>query len=215
MQIFWHGYSSIRVEGKSEDADVTLLTDPYENESSLRFPRTLAPDILALSHQDRSRFNLTSVQGTPHIISDPGEYEVKGVFVHGLQDPSVAGGTTHRDILYHVTIEGVAIGFIGQLKRKLTDRELEEMEHIDILLLPVGGGPVMDTKLASAVIADIEPRIVIPIFTDLPGIKIALSSAEEFCKTFGARKRENLTKLKVTKKDLPSEDLLVVVLERA
>ena len=56
MQIFWHGYSSVRIEAKTGEQECTLVTDPFENEAAVRFPRTLTPDVVVLSHQDRNRF---------------------------------------------------------------------------------------------------------------------------------------------------------------
>lgn len=215
MQLFWHGYSSIRIEAKLGDTAVTLLTDPFESESSVRFPRTITPDILVLSHQNQKWFNLAGAQGTPFLISDPGEYEVKGVFVTGIQDPSVDPGERERPIVYRFFVEGMFIGFLGQLKRKLTPYEIEALDNIDILVIPVGGGEVMDAKLASETIAEIEPRVVVPVYYEIPGLKHKLGSVESFCKSLGVCTRENATRLKLSKKDLPSEDLLVAVLERA
>lgn len=215
MQLFWHGYSSVRIEGKTGDTDVTLLTDPFESEASVRFPRTVTPDVLVLSHQDRSRFNLEGAQGTPFTVSDPGEFEVKGAFVNGIQDATIDAGTEERPIVYRFFIEGMTIGFLGQLKRRLTDKEIEELGNIDILLLPVGGGDVMDSKLASEIISEIEPRMVVPLNYDIPGIKAKLTSVDAFCKSLGVCKRQDMNRLKISKKDLPTEDLLVTVLERA
>jgi L-ascorbate metabolism protein UlaG (beta-lactamase superfamily) len=112
-------------------------------------------------------------------------------------------------------VEGINIAFLGQLKRKLTDFEVEELDEIDVLLLPVGGGEVMDSKLASETISVIEPRIVVPLHYDLPGIKAKLTSVDVFCKALGVCKRQDANKLKISKKDLPAEDVLVMVLERA
>ncbi len=214
MQLFWHGYSSVRLESKIGDTDVTLLTDPFESESSVRFPRTIAPDILVVSHQDRKLFNLEGVQGTPFIISDPGEYEVKGIFVTGIQDATFDAGTAQRPVIYRIRVEGMSIAFLGALKRKPTPYEIEALNGIDILLIPVGGGEVMDPKTANETIAEIEPRIVVPLSYDLPGIKSKLVSVDAFCASLGVCKRQDATKLKLTKKDLPSEDLVVAVLER-
>lgn len=215
MQLYWHGYSSVRIEAKIGEQEVTLLTDPYENEAGLRFPRTVAPDILLLSHQDRSRFNLEGVQGTPFVISDPGEYEVKGLYTHAIQDKEVDAGEKTRPLVFRCVVEGMSVAFLGQLKRKLTNTELEELDGIDVLLLPVGGGDVMDSKLASDTITDIEPRVVVPLHYEIPGIKAKLASVNAFCKELGVCKRQDLNKLKLSKKDLPAEDLLVTVLERA
>jgi L-ascorbate metabolism protein UlaG (beta-lactamase superfamily) len=215
MQIFWHGYSSVRIEAKIGEQEVTLLTDPYENEAGLRFPRTVTPDILTLSHQDKARFNLEGVQGTPFTIAEPGEYEVKGLYIHSIQDPSLDSTEKNRPLIFRCVIEGMSVAFLGQLKRKLTSFEVEELDDIDVLLLPVGGGEVMDSRLASDTIADIEPRVVVPLHYDIPGIKTKLADVNTFCKALGVCKRQDLNKLKITKKDLPAEDLLVTVLERA
>lgn len=215
MQIYWHGYSAVRIETKSSDKEATVLTDPYENEASLRFPRAVTPDILILSHQDRSRFNLEGVAGSPFIVSDPGEYEVKDVFVQGIQDRNLDPGTATRPLLHRIVAEGMSLGFLGQIKRKLTDNELEELGEVDILLMPVGGGEVMDSKLASETISLIEPRMVIPLHYDIPGIKAKLTGVDSFCKSLGVCKRQDANKLKISKKELPTEDMIVMVLERS
>ncbi|MFA5186066.1 MAG: MBL fold metallo-hydrolase [Patescibacteria group bacterium] len=215
MQIYWHGYSAVRIEAKTGDKEVTILTDPFQNEASLRMPRTVEADILLLSHQDSKRFSLENVQGTPYTISDPGEYEIKDALVQGIQDRALDVGEKERPIIYRITVEGLSLAFLGQLKRKLTDYEVEELGQIDILLLPVGGGEVMDSKMASETISTVEPRMVVPLHYDLPGIKTKLAHVDTFCKALGVCKRQDANKLKITKKELPTEDMIVTVLERA
>lgn len=214
MQLFWHGMSSIRVEAKFVEKESTLLTDPYSNETGLRFPRTLAPDLLVLSHQDRSRFAVDAVENKPFIISDPGEYEVKGLFVHGIQDPT-AESEKFRQLIYRFDVEGISMAYLGRLDRTLTAFEVEELGDVDILLLPVGGGETLDPKKASEVISAVEPRLIIPLSYDLPGLKTKLASADQFCKQMGGAPREDMQKLKIAKKDLPVDEMKIIVLERA
>lgn len=214
MQLFWHGYTSIRLEAKTGDAECTLLTDPFENESSIRFPRTIEADALVLSHQDRKRFNLEAVQGNPFIVSDPGEYEVQGVFITGIQD-KVADAGKERPVIYRLTAEGMNLAFLGGLKREPTQEELAILGNIDILLVAVGGGDAMDAKMASEIISEIEPRLVVPLSYDIPGIKTKLGSVDAFCKHLGSCQRQDTSRLKITKKDLPADQLVVSVLERA
>jgi len=214
MQIFWHGYTSVRIEAKTGDTECTVLTDPFENETSLRFPRTLQPDLVVLSHQNRKMFNLEALQNTPFIVSDPGEYEVKGVFVTGIQDKQKDEGK-ERPVIYRMTAEGMNLGFLGSLKRAPTEAELAELGNIDILLLATGGADWMDAKTAAEIIAEIEPRMVIPLSYDIPGLKAKLGSIDAFCKQLGSCQRENATRLKIAKKDLPADNLVVAVLERA
>ncbi|MBD3251572.1 hypothetical protein GF380_03930 [Candidatus Uhrbacteria bacterium] len=214
MQIYWHGYSSIRIESKNGTMSSMLVTDPYENESSLRFPRTLDPDVVVLSHQDQKRFNTKAFTNKPFLIADPGEYEVKGVFVDGIQDPAVDEGT-ERPVIHRMITENISIAFLGQLNRKPTNIELEKMENIDILILPVGGGSVLDDEKAADIIGVIEPRVVIPMYYAIPGIKQKLGSVDAFCKHLGTCQREDVNKLKIQRKDLPADTVLVAVLERS
>ncbi len=213
MQIYWHGYSTIRIEAKHGDTTSVIMTDPFENEAAIRFPRATQPDILLLSHQDREQFNLEGVAGSPFLISDPGEYEVRGIFVNGVQDPKVDQGAL-RPLMYRIEAENISVAFLGQLNRKPTDNELEALGNIDILILPVGGGSVLDAKLSANIISMVEPRIVVPIHYHVPGIKTKLGTVENFCDAVGVCKRQDMNKLKITKKDLPADEVLIMVIER-
>ena len=84
MQIYWHGLSCVRIEANFGGKDAVLVTDPYANDSGLRFPRTLTPDIVALTHQDEARFPNDAFQNDPFTINTPGEYEVNGFFAYAM-----------------------------------------------------------------------------------------------------------------------------------
>lgn len=214
MQIYWHGYTSVSIESKNGETECVLLTDPFENEANIRFPRTLTPDVLVLSHQDRKGFNIEAVGGEPFIISDPGEYEVRGVFVQGIQDAKTDEGIM-RPLMYRIVSEGLNIAFLGSIHRKPTNDEVELLGSVDILFVPVGGGDVLEPKQASELIATFEPRIVVPLAFGVSGMKKQLGSVDAFCKTLGSCDREDMNKLKVSKKDLPAEQCKIAVLERS
>lgn len=213
MQIFWHGFSCVRIEASHGDQDAVLVTDPYGSDTGLRFPRTLKPDMVALTHQDRSAFPLDAFENEPFIIDNPGEYEVSGLFAYAIPVRTAEEQHPHH-LMYRFEIEGMSIGFLGNLKRMLTDEEIAKLGNIDILLLPVGGGDVITAKQAAEIIKTVEPRMVIPLAYHTEGVKEKLGTADAFCKELVC-KREDATKLKISKKDLPAEDLVVTVLERA
>lgn len=213
MQIYWHGFSCIRIEASQGDSDAVLVTDPYSNETGLRFPRTLAPDIVALTHQDPERFPLDAFTNKPFIINQPGEYEVNGFFVYAM--PVRLPEDKHPyELMYRFEVEGMSVGFLGGLKRPLSDDEIAALGNIDILLIPVGGGDKLSAKQAADTIAKVEPRMVIPLHFQTDGIKEKLGSADAFCKEMVC-KRQDSNKLKISKKDLPADELIVAVLERA
>jgi len=213
MQIFWHGLSCVRIEASHGDKDAVLVTDPYGSESGLRFPRTLKPDVVALTHQETKNFPLDSFENDPFVINDPGEYEVNGIFAYAIPVKTADEQHPHH-LMYRFEIEGMSIGFLGNLKRPLTDEEIEKLGNIDILLLPVGGGDLITAKQAVEMIKVIEPRMVVPLAYHVEGLKQELGTADAFCKQMVC-KRADANKLKISKKDLPAEDLVVTVLERA
>ena len=72
----------------------------------------------------------------------------------------------------------------------------------------------MSPKVAVEVLAEIEPRIIIPMMHAIENVKEKLAGIDDFCKALGACKRENTAKYKVSRKDLPEEDMQMIVLER-
>jgi L-ascorbate metabolism protein UlaG (beta-lactamase superfamily) len=214
MQLFWHGLSCIRIEATHGDQDAILVTDPFDgDETGLRFPRYLKPDILVLSHQDTKRFPKTKdvFETIPFTVADPGEYESHGAFVYALP---LKDGDYPYPLFHRFVIEGMNVAFLGGVNRRLTDAEIESLENVDILLIPVGGNGLLGAKDAAEMVRKIEPRIVIPLAFQVEGMKGDASSVEVFLREVGAKTQEKMSKLKIVRKDLPAEDILTVVLEK-
>ena len=216
MQILWHGLSCFEITTSTVDGEVTVVTDPYGNETGLRFPRTLEANVILVSHDEEDANNLSAVSGSPKVIDMPGEFEVRNVFLFGVDAPlkREVKGKRISNCMFRIETEGMHVAHLGALDRALTDVELQELENIDILMIPVGGGKVLSPKLAAEVIAQIEPRVVIPMTYNLPNLKEELATVDQFCKELGACKREDMNKYKVSRKDLPEDDMLIVTLNR-
>lgn len=100
------------------------------------------------------------------ILEGAGEYEIAGIEVYGVGQ------------LYIFSIEEMRVAYLDKLNRGLNDEEAEAATDVDILFIPVGGGEVLDSKGALAIINQLEPKIVVPMyyekieeFTDEEGIK--------------------------------------------
>ncbi len=214
MQLFWHGLTSLRIEAETRIGPVSLITDPFSSEKAgVKFPKTLTPDVVVLSHQEKKKFDLSMFENDPFLIQDPGEYEVKGIFVFGV--PVENPDKTHpHGVIYRFTIEGINIGFLGGLERVPTDQEIALLEAIDILALPVGGGGHLTPQQAMETITRIEPRLVIPLGHALDGLAEDRAHVDQFCQVMGVCKRNDVTKLKIQKKDLPAEEMVITVLEK-
>lgn len=204
MQITWHGLNCIRIQGK----EVTLIIDPYDSKAGPKLPSWQA-DIVAVSSEE-----LDSSKGGKEafLIEHPGEYEIKGAFVYGMQwKKEKKEGKT---VLYRVNLEDVSIGHLGGIDRVTPNAALELFEGIDILILPVGDPDLLSAKDAVEIVQRIEPRIVIPVSVDAKGFKQKLEGPDKFYKELG-KKPEALDKLKISRKDLPESEQKLIELSLA
>jgi L-ascorbate metabolism protein UlaG (beta-lactamase superfamily) len=218
MTITWLGQSCFKIEEKIKGETVTVLTDPYTKEVGFKLPKTRA-DIVTSSHDHFDHNNVGEVLGVdndkPVIFDRPGEYEVKGVFVTGIGSyhDKKKGEERGKSTMFKFDIDGTRILHLGDLGTALSDYQLERIENVDILLIPVGGKYTIDGKEAAEIVKQIDPRIVIPMHYKIKGLNVEVESAEKFIKEMG-NNAQTLPKFKIAKKDLPQEKTELVVLDR-
>jgi L-ascorbate metabolism protein UlaG (beta-lactamase superfamily) len=217
MQLSWLGLSSFEITTKTTNGEVVLVTDPYDNETGLRFPRTIEGNVVMVTHNEPDANNIEAITGSPYIIRTPGEYEVRGVFVFGISAPlkrELKKEVPMENVLYRIELEGMHLAHLGALDRELNDEELKRLQNIDVLMIPVGGSGVLTPTQAAEVISQIEPRVVIPMTHAVPNLKAKYETVDAFCKAMGTCRREEMNKYKISRKDLPEEDMLIVTLTR-
>lgn len=212
MYITWLGQSCFKLQDKIGADGVTLVTDPYGDEIGLKMPHFEA-GIVTVSHGHFDHNNTGALRGKPFVIDTAGEYDVKGVFIEGVASwhDDKNGGERGRNIIYRIEMEDISITHLGDLGHILDAKQLEKLEGTDILLVPVGGKYTINAAKAVEVISQIEPRIVIPMHYKLPGLKAEVDGVDKFIKELGLKPRQE-DKLKIFKKDLPAEDMELVVL---
>jgi len=201
MYITWHGEGALKIQ---ED-EVTVAVNPHDG-SNGKMPSFTA-QLALIGHAGA---NAATLRENPYVIKGPGEYEVKGVFVYGI--PAGPDLT-----LFMIEISGVKIGYLGGFNaEQLTQAQMEQLEGVDVLCVPVGGKDVLNAKQAIRVINQIEPRLVIPIEYADAASKSDRDGVDLFLKEYGVvAKHDEVEKLKVTKKDLPQEDTRVVVIKQS
>lgn len=194
---------------------MTIVTDPYAPKLGRTLPRGLSADVLLLSHDHWDHNYKEGVGGNPFVIDRPGEYETRGVFVYGVSSwhDATEGAERGPNLLFRGEVEGVSFVHCGDLGHELTEAQLAIVEDAHILFIPVGGTYTIDAAVASKVISQVEPRIVIPMHYALPGLAVTLDSVEKFCREMGVSAKETLPSLRVTAGDLPQEEVRIVLLD--
>ena len=211
MIITWIGHSCFKIQDKVGPDGITVVTDPFDKTVGLKVPNFEA-NIVTVSHDHFDHNNVKSLRGEPFVIKGAGEYDVKGVLVHGVMSAH-GGGVNMKNIIYRFEMDGISVSHLGDLGHALDNKQLEVVVGTDILLIPVGGKYTIDAKKAVEVVSQIEPRIVIPMHYKTSGLKIAgIDGVDKFVKEMGLKPTEE-EKLKISKKDLPQEDMELVILK--
>lgn len=99
------------------------------------------------------------------------------------------------------------------LAHELSDELLDRIGDIDVLLLPVGGGDVLEGKKAQKVMEEIEPRVVIPMYFAEEGSAMDIKGAQEFLKAVGKTEIKVSEKYSIEKSDLTDGAVEFVLLE--
>jgi L-ascorbate metabolism protein UlaG (beta-lactamase superfamily) len=208
MEITFLGHSSFLIRGK----ETTVVTDPFDpKKTGFKFPKVSA-DIVTISHEHEDHNFVEGVSGEPFVISGPGEYEVKGVRIFGI--PALHGGDFGKVTLYLIEMDDLSIVHLSDLGQKLEHDQVEELNSVDILMVPVGNAKVqLDAEKAAEVVAQLEPYIVLPMHYRESEETKKFGPVEKFLEQMGEENVRREKKLKVTKSSLP-EDTEVVVLER-
>lgn len=217
MEITWYGHSCFRL---TERSFATVVTDPYDNKSIGYDSLKLRSDIVTVSHDAPGHNNADAVKGTSHVIDGPGEFEIGGVFVTGVQTDGSGSGKKKskkdsegpvRNTIYVFDYDGITVAHLGDLKEVPTQSEIEALGTINVALVPVGGGSALNAAKAAEIISLIEPNLVIPMHYSTPVSKVSLDNLNKFIKEMGLSKPEPQASLKVTRSGLPNETHVVVL----
>ena len=210
MEIKYLSHSSFLI--KTKDAKVVM--DPFDPKVvGLKFSKQEA-DVVTISHEHKDHSHTELIEGTPLILTWPGQFEKKGVRLWGITSyhDKVGGKERGENVMYKIESEGVSILHCGDLGATLTDAQIDEIGDVDVLMIPVGGKYTITADEAISLIKKIEPRIVIPMHYGRPDMTIeGLAPLSEFLKKMGAESTEPLEKLVVKKEEFALDQAMRVV----
>jgi len=150
------------------------------------------------------------------MIDRPGEYEVSGVSIYGIQSRA------HMDeqgkqtaAMYKLVIDDLKVLVTGHIYPELSDKQLENIGMIDVMIVPVGGnGYTLDGIGALKLIKKIEPKLVIPTNYDMAGLNFPVpqQTLQDALKSLAMEPKETVSgKLRIKSADLNDVTQLIVL----
>lgn len=148
-------------------------------------------------------------------IDLPGEYEISGVSIHGIQARAHIDVETERNaIMYKIVAGDTRVLVTGHIHPNLSEAKLEDIGLVDVMLMPVGGnGYTLDPTGALQVIKQVEPKLAVPTHFADPALQYEVPQLpfEEAIKTLGMEPKETVKKLQFKPAEVTDTTQLVII----
>lgn len=217
MELTWYGRTCIRIRGR----DAVVVSDPYQ---SVVGPtgRGISGDVVTFSHPDDKplprakgrqsrdgRSLLPTSLEKAFVLDGPGEYEVKEVLVTGVRTyrDDARGMEAGKQVAFVIEVEGLHTIHLGEIGHLLSEEKLADIGSVDIACVPLGGA--LSPSQAAAVVAQLDPRIVVP----MPICEEDEACREALRRFFHEMGAEPATqpKLSITASSLPTETTTIML----
>jgi L-ascorbate metabolism protein UlaG (beta-lactamase superfamily) len=188
MRVEWYGQSAFSLAGQ----DGQVFIDPFENMSALtergmqfEYPpiEVGEVDLVLITHEHVDHNGVGALGGDPAILrSTAGRLEspIGEVIAIASEHDGEAGTMRGPNTIFVFELDGVRVAHFGDFgQRELRPEQALAIGAIDLLLLPVGGGPTIGAAEAAAIVARLRPNWVVPMHYRTPRIGF-LETAEEF-----------------------------------
>ena len=212
MQLISLGGPAIKIISKTNlvpEGELSIVINPYGTIKGLPKLRKQKAHVVVASKDTSEYYDAKNVDKEAFVINAPGEYEIKGALFNSL----FSGTGDKGALVFRIDLENVEIGFCLGVGEVDMDSLTKALEGIDVLCVPVGGKEVLDAKKAMEVTTALEPRLVIPMQYKSKSSPVALDTVAGFVKEFGGSAPAVVSKYRLTRKELPTADRQLLLLE--
>lgn len=198
MQVEWYGQSAFRLAA----AGGTVAIDPFGDMAPLTEQRGiqwdyppiagLQAELLLITHEHLDHNAAEVVGGQPAVLrSTAGTLEspLGAVTAVASEHDPRAGTERGPNTIFVLELDEVRVCHMGDFGQSaLRPEQREAIGRVDLLMLPVGGGPTLGADGAREVVDALAPRWVVPMHYRTARIGF-LETADAFLASFGQVER--------------------------
>jgi L-ascorbate metabolism protein UlaG (beta-lactamase superfamily) len=170
MQVEWYGQSAFRL---TDDKD-TIFIDPFDiamfvGRRRWDYPAIAGIDaqLLLVTHEHGDHNAVEVIGGDPAILrSTAGTHRSPIGEVIGIasEHDEVAGTQRGPNTIFAFTFDGRRIAHFGDFgQAALRPEQLAALGTIDLLFIPVGGGPTIGAEQATEIAAELGAQVIVPM----------------------------------------------------
>jgi L-ascorbate metabolism protein UlaG (beta-lactamase superfamily) len=189
MRVEWFGQSAFRLDV----AGKTIAIDPFAGMAEMASSRGMQfdypaiegveADLLLVTHEHIDHNGVEAIGGEPAILrSTAGRLESPlGEVVAIASEHDAAAGTERGpNTIFVFELDGLRVCHFGDFGQPaLRDEQAAAIGQVDLLIVPVGGGPTAGASEAAAIVERVKPRWVVPMHYRTPRISF-LETEEAF-----------------------------------
>ncbi len=211
MELTWLGQRAFRLTQRGK---ATVVTDSYDPETSGLKPIKTRAEVVTLSQGALSAAARKGLRGVKKILDRPGEYEIGGVFIIGVQVRGPKGQDPLQDmrLVFTLDYEGITVAHLGGLQRVPAQSEIEALGPVQVALVPIDGEHGLKPAQAAEVVSLLEPNVVVPMGYHPQGR--GARALDRFLKEMGVSEIQPQPSLKLSSSSLPGETQVVVLAPR-
>jgi L-ascorbate metabolism protein UlaG (beta-lactamase superfamily) len=194
MRIRWFGQSTFLISGER-----TVFIDPFGALDGLagrglRFDyppvEGVEADLLLVTHEHADHNAVEVIGGSPQVVrSTAGTFEspVGELIAVASEHDDAAGTQRGPNTIFRFALDGLRLCHFGDFGQAELRREQQKaIGEVDVLMLPVGGGPTVGGEQSAALVRALRPRLVVPMHYRTAAVNF-LDPPDEFLAALGAR----------------------------
>jgi L-ascorbate metabolism protein UlaG (beta-lactamase superfamily) len=188
MYVEWYGQSAFRLSA----GGATVFIDPFGDMSALagrglqfEYPAIegVHADLVLVTHEHLDHNAVEVIGGSPAVLrSTAGRLEspIGQVLAAASEHDDAAGTQRGPNTIFVFDLGGVRACHFGDFgQTSLRDEQARAIGRVDLLFIPVGGGPTINAAQAASVVDRLQPRWVVPMHYRTPRVNF-LDPAEPF-----------------------------------
>jgi L-ascorbate metabolism protein UlaG (beta-lactamase superfamily) len=189
MRADWYGQSAFLLTG----AGHSVFIDPFGDLASALAGRSISfdypaiagvsADLLLITHEHLDHNAVEAIDGDPPVIrSTAGRLDspLGEIVAVASEHDAVAGTARGPNTIFVCSLDGLRVAHLGDLGQPaLRPEQIAAIGPVDLVFVPVGGGPTLGASEAAAVTQALRPRWVVPMHYRTPRISF-LEPADAF-----------------------------------
>jgi L-ascorbate metabolism protein UlaG (beta-lactamase superfamily) len=189
MRVEWYGQSAFHLSTPEQAVAIDPFTDMSAMAASrgMQFDYPLIADVradlLLVTHEHGDHNCVEAIVGEPAVLrSTAGTLDspLGSVTAIASEHDEEAGTARGPNTIFVFELDGLRVSHFGDFgQSELRPEQAAAIGAVDLLILPVGGGPTIGAEGAAAIIERLAPRWVVPMHYRTPRINF-LETADAF-----------------------------------